>query len=177
MSDDFGLSEDVIAAALGDDEEAFCALIRASQADVRTVIRASVTDPLEVEDVLNATYMRVWEMREQLSVATIRPVLRAIAAESVEKRTRRSRRRQLVRKYLPWVPRESTPSTQDERDDLDHLMRMLPSDVAVAMEMKYVHGFALQQIANLLGVAIHDIQNRLNYGRTFLRIRALNEDW
>lgn len=176
MRDGFGLPEKVILAALSDDEEAFCALIRASQSDLRSVVRPHVEEPDEVEAILNATYMRLWEMRQQVSAGSVRPVLVAIANQVIEKRSRQMQRRQLVQKYIPWVPRANNP--RDDRDPhrLERVINNLPADVAVAMEMKHIHGFALQQIANLLGVAVHDIEDRLNYGRTFLKIRKLNEE-
>lgn len=178
MTERFGLSEAVVEAALAGDRDQFCALITASQDELVSFVRerfGSRED--DVDDTVAATYMRVWELRKTLEASIIRAEVHRMALRVIEAQSRQDQRFQWALRVFRWLPWVAESGEDQRRHELDHMMRLMDPAVATVVELKYVYGLELGQVADLLGLQVHEVQFRLRTGRDLLRSRAKAEGW
>ncbi|HEV7679468.1 MAG TPA: sigma-70 family RNA polymerase sigma factor [Candidatus Dormibacteraeota bacterium] len=159
-----------IMAAMDADAEWVAAAYRAHADAVYRVARVILGDPDDADDVTQAVFERALLRRATYDPERpLRPWLLGIAArESLG-----VRRRLRIRRYAPL--REDTPARPGPSGEVWTAVSRLPARHRAVVALYYVHGYATEEIAQLLGVPKGTVASRLHYARARLRA-ALGAD-
>ena len=137
-------------------------------------------NPADAEDVVQEACTRAWlafaELRDEtLVLPWLYRILRSSLSDHFEKRTRREQ-------LAPTLALESAEDALHDRDAsplenlialasterIHELLRMLPEEFALAIELHDLEGFRYADIANLTGVPPGTVMSRIYRGRKLL---------
>ena len=79
------------------------------------------------------------------------------------------RRNKVERDLAVMCNRENHHESSDEIDEVRTALSKLPGEQQAILEMRYVEGFGIQQIAAVLGIATGTVKSRLFTARELLR--------
>lgn len=160
------------------DRDAFEALFRRHQDNVRLQIRQIVRDEAAAEDVAQEVFLKVWERAEQWrGEGSFRSWLMRIATNASLTHLRKKQRRReerldqtLQESHEDWLVEESdAPDVLVERDEERRMVRQivadLPEEKREAIRLVYDAEVDLRQAAEELGVPEGTVKSRLYYGR------------
>lgn len=133
-------------------------------------------DPVEAEDIVSETFLRLWGSRDSLQVATMKAYLLTIARNVYVSQRRRSKR------YEPLTdsPHDSSPSPDEEAETKDELRVMksaiaeLPEGERTAFLLRTQSGLSYEEIARALGIGISAAKVRVHRSRIKLAERFTN---
>lgn len=177
--------EDLIAAALGGDLNAFNALVERHERAVYSVALRHLRTPDAAHDVTQDAFLRAWQ-----SLDTFRGghpggfrawVLRIAANRALDTLRARARRpehsldeRQDDEERI-WEPESAEPDAFDlvSRGEmagvLERALGQLQPDQRLAVILSDVQGHSYDEIAEISGVALGTVKSRINRGRARLR--------
>lgn len=177
--------EDLIAAALGGDLNAFNALVERHERAVYSVALRHLRTPDAAHDVTQDAFLRAWQ-----SLGTFRGghpggfrawVLRIAANRALDTLRARARRpeqsldeRQDDEERI-WEPESAEPDAFDlvNRGEmagvLERALGQLQPDQRLAVILSDVQGHSYDEIAEISGVALGTVKSRINRGRARLR--------
>jgi RNA polymerase sigma-70 factor (ECF subfamily) len=172
---------DLVTAAAGGDRGAFDELVRRYQGQVVNLARAMTASDLDVDDMAQETFVRVWRSLKRFrGDSTFRTWLYGIAMNVV--RTHRGRRSKLRSRF--WSassdeegdPMERVASADAGveqsvvlRDGIDRALKSLPDELREALVLRDVQGLEYREIADALGVPIGTVESRIFRARQRLR--------
>ena len=151
-------------------------IYRAYSEDVYRFSRWLCGDPIEAEDIVSETFVRLWGSRDSLQVATLKAYLLTIARNVYVSRRRRSQR------YEPLSdsPHDSSPSpdeeaeTEDELSALKSAIAKLPEGERTAFLMRTQFGLSYEEIARALGIGLSAAKVRVHRSRIKLAKQFAN---
>ena len=107
-------------------------------------------DPIEAEDIVSETFVRLWGSRDSLQVATIKAYLLTIARNVYVSRRRRSNRYE----PLSESPQDKSPSPDEEAETKDERFRYLHFLDRVFRRDRWSRGNFLRARNELLSICI-----------------------
>jgi RNA polymerase sigma-70 factor, ECF subfamily len=133
-------------------------------------------DPIEADDIVSETFLRLWGSRDRLQVATMKAYLLTIARNVYVSRRRRSNR------YEPLSdsPQDKSPSPDEEaeiKDEMRVLKRAiaeLPEGERTAFLMRTMCELSYEEIARALGVSLSAAKVRIHRSRIKLSQKVMN---
>lgn len=165
------------------EDRVFETLLQRYQAPLYTFILRMLGDPVGSKDILQETFMRVWEHRDSYrEIAQFSTWLYTIAANLV----RSEMRKRKLRRWLPLGPQsnedmpEIDPPSDDFspeelahstglRDQINKALKQLPSEFREAVILRDINDLAYNEIADVLGVPVGTVKSRVNRGRARLQ--------
>jgi RNA polymerase sigma factor (sigma-70 family) len=163
-------------ARLGD-EAAFAALVARHGPMVLGVCRRLLSDPSDVEDAFQATFLVL--IRKARALGPNDPVghwlygvARRVALRARSDSTRRrSRERPIATVVASHASTEDDVSLGDLRQVIDHELGRLPASYRTAVVLCYLQGMTHEDAAQLLGWPLGTVKGRLARARDLLRAR------
>ncbi len=124
-------------------------------------------DPIEAEDIVSETFLRLWGSRDSLQVATTKAYLLTIARNVYVSRQRRSKR------YEPLSdsPHDISPSPEakaEKKEELGVIMSAiaeLPEGERTAFLLRTHCGLPYEEIARALGIGLSAAKVRVHRSR------------
>jgi RNA polymerase sigma-70 factor, ECF subfamily len=162
-------------------EDRFQALVQPHLARLLSFACRRLRNPADAEDVLQEACTRAWvgfgSLRDDsLGLPWLYRILRSALSDFVDKRDRRDQ-------LAPTLALERTDQDSVGSGDagpLEHLiasassgriqelLRMLPEDFALAIELHDLEGLRYREIADATGVAVGTVMSRIHRGRKLL---------
>lgn len=135
--------------------------------------------PQLVEEILNDTMLVVWRKAKTYDLSSkVSTWIFAIAYRKTLKTLKRVNR---VLEFDPEenvIPAESEPEgemmQQELRAFLSRALRALSAEQRAVIELTYYHGYAYQEIAEIMGCPVDTVKTRMFYARR--RLKALLAD-
>ncbi len=142
-------------------------IYRTYSEDIYRFSRWLCGDPIEAEDIVSETFVRLWGSRDSLQVATMKAYLLTIARNVYVSRRRRSKR------YEPLSdsPHDSSPSPYEQAETKDELGVMksaiaeLPEGERTAFLLRTQCGLSYEEIARALGIGLSAAKVRVHRSR------------
>ena len=172
---------DLVKAAAAGDRDAFDELVRRYQAQVVNLARAMTANDVDVDDLAQETFVRVWRSLPGFrGDSAFRTWMYGIALNVI--RTHRGRRAKL--RNLFWAAPADTEGdplerVRDEdagieqklvmRDAIDRALKSLPDELREALVLRDVQGLDYREIAAALDVPIGTVESRIFRARQRLR--------
>jgi RNA polymerase sigma-70 factor (ECF subfamily) len=172
---------DLVTAAAGGDRGAFDDLVRRYQGQVVNLARAMTASDLDVDDMAQETFVRVWRsLKGFRGDSSFRTWLYGIAMNVI--RTHRGRRSKLRGRF--WSASSDEESDPIERvasggagaerevilrDGIDRALKSLPEELRTALVLRDVQGLEDREIADALEVPIGTVESRIFRARQRLR--------
>src|SRR4051812_33806574 len=157
------------------DEPAFAALVARHGPMVLGVCRRALSDPGDVEDAFQATFLVLVRRSHSVHVQDSLGRWPYGVARRVASRARKAARRRMVLAIPPpddLAARPGDPSDQSELSTvLDEELARLPAKYRLPLVMCYLEGLSNEDAARRLGCPLGTIQSRLSRGRDRLRAR------
>lgn len=153
------------------DETAFAGLYRAAAPPLRAAVRRWTRDPEQAEDVVQATFLKLFRARASYELGEpVLPWLYVIAKRTLLDEQRRLRDRFEVLTNEGTLPNESTgePAEQGELEMRDALVQ-LPAPYRDAIALTRLFGFSGSEAATLLDTTTAAIKQRVHRGYALLR--------
>ena len=164
------------------EDAVFDTLFQRYQAPLYTFILRMLGDPVGAKDMLQETFIRVWERRDQYrEIAQFSTWLYTIAANLVRSELRK-------RKLRRWIPLGHTSDDQPEIDPPDDsigpeelanssglrvkinsALQKLPREFREAVILRDINDLSYEEIALSLNVPVGTVKSRVNRGRQRLQ--------
>jgi RNA polymerase sigma factor (sigma-70 family) len=163
------------ACAIGDSAALGGLFDRYHEAVYRLVSRLLRTDPAEIDDLVQTTFLETWRSaRRYTGKGTVKSFVFGIAANTVRHHLRSSQRRRTA--MADWQPPTATASGPDDvlarTRQVQHLARaldLLPHDLRVAYVLCDLEDVPGVDAARLLGLRAGTLWRRLHVARRALR--------
>lgn len=157
------------------DRDALDALFRSIQVPLFRYLVGIVGRYELAEDILQEVFLSIYRKLRWLRDAELfRPWIYRIATRAALRRLRHEQRwfRQAVDdsmiQSVPAVPgREEFPG--EEAEDFHQLVAVASPASRAVLVLYYLHGMSLEEVADVLGVAVGTVKSRLSYGLSVLR--------
>lgn len=166
--DDGSLSARVAQAQLGDAralDEILCNI----QEPVLRHIRAIVEDEDHAWDVVQVTLLSIARSLKSLrDPGLFRPWAFRIATRAAVKAVKRERR-ESIRSDLPIEAATEIDEPDYRWDEVSSQIDNLPLGARIVVQMHYIDGIKLWEIAEALEISLGTVKSRLNYGLSLLR--------
>jgi RNA polymerase sigma-70 factor (ECF subfamily) len=172
---------DLVTAAAGGDRRAFDELVRRYQGQVVNLARAMTASDLDVDDMAQETFVRVWRsLKGFRGDSSFRTWLYGIAMNVI--RTHLGRRSKLRSRL--WSASSADDADPLERiashergvehavvlrDGIDQALKSLPEELREALVLRDVQGLEYREIADTLGIPIGTVESRIFRARQRLR--------
>jgi RNA polymerase sigma-70 factor, ECF subfamily len=173
---------------MGDDRETLWVLrAQAGDRDALDALFRSIQSPLFrylvgitgrhdlAEDILQEVFLRIYRKLGWLrDVELFRPWAYRIATRAAFRRLKQEQRRSersegdISLGSIPATPRREELSGEEAEGFYRLVERASPASRAVLV-LFYLHGMSLEEVADVLGLAIGTVKSRLSYGLSVLR--------
>ncbi len=164
------------------EEEVFVTLMERYQAPLYTFILRMLGDPVGAKDMLQETFIRVWERRDQYrEIAQFSTWLYTIAANLVRSELRKRK----LRRWIPLGHHDDDQPEIDPPDDgflpdelanssglrvkINQALKKLPSEFREAVVLRDINDLSYEEIATALNVPVGTVKSRVNRGRARLQ--------
>ncbi|HEX8990612.1 MAG TPA: sigma-70 family RNA polymerase sigma factor [Anaerolineales bacterium] len=171
---------DLLELARQHDEAAFASLVERYTPPLFRVVRRMVTDPMEVESILQETFWRFWQALPRYSSdRPLLPYLATIASNLARDRYRRERRLEdvSVEDILEGHADESAPDPGQVLDDQQSLQRLaaavrdLPFAYRAVVSLRYEANMSYEEIAAARSLPLNTVRTHLRRAKDLLRRR------
>lgn len=160
---------DFVLAAVAGDFEALEQLYRLCAPDLLRWVAHIVLGSADVEDIVQDTFVSAFDgIRKLKEPAAFRSWLRTIALTKIRRTFRRHRLlRRLGLDSVESVEVESIASADAPREVLDEirliakLLNQLPIDEGLALSLRRVEGYGLEEIAAIMNLSLATVKRRL----------------
>jgi RNA polymerase sigma-70 factor, ECF subfamily len=162
--------EVLVARVRGGSEDAFRQLYFRYARYIAGVVVRMMGDDLELEDVVQDTFVRAAERIDSLrSPAHVRPWLVTIAVRYARERLGRRRRRGLLRQEASHhFPTMSDPRDRARADDLYAALDQLPEKYRIPWFLARIEGEKLEDVAIACGISLATVKRRIQEAQTRL---------
>lgn len=145
------------------DDAAFRQLYGRYARYVAGVVVRLMGDDLELDDVVQDTFVRAAERLDTLrSASHVRPWLVTIAVRFARERMRRRRRRGRLRQsYFHAAPTASDPRDRAPADELYSALDQLPDKLKVPWCLSRIEGEKLEDVATACDVSLATVKRRI----------------
>ena len=164
------------------EDAVFDTLLERYQAPLYTFILRMLGDPVGAKDMLQETFLRVWERRDQYrEIAQFSTWLYTIAANLVRSELRKRK----LRRWLPLGHTSDDTPEIDPPDDafgpeelanssglrvkINEALQKLPREFREAVIMRDINDLSYDEIAVSLNVPVGTVKSRVNRGRQRLQ--------
>jgi RNA polymerase sigma factor (sigma-70 family) len=161
------------------DEDAFAQLVDRHGPLVYGACRRLLLNPLDVEDVFQATFLVLVRRAAHLRDRTLAPWLHQVAVWTASNLRRRNARRLAAIERLGEIPAaRAVPdlTSVDARLDVDTLLLSLPRKYRVPLVLCCLQGCTKQEAAAQLGCPVNTVSSLLGRGLAKLRKRVAGRD-
>lgn len=180
--------EHLVRLAQGGDLDAFNELVVRHERSVYGVCLRLLRDSALAEDATQDAFIRAWTAIASFRGGLVRPWLLRIATNRTYDVLRAQTRRpaqsldaQLYESEPEWTSQaavtehpENFATRSELSAHLEQALGELPEDQRLAIILSDVQGYAYEDIANVMGVAVGTVKSRISRGRSRLRT-ALQE--
>jgi RNA polymerase sigma-70 factor (ECF subfamily) len=131
-------------------------------------------DPEDARDLLQVTFLKLWQYRQSLSTEYLLEqhlfqIARTVFIDHLRKQNRRGKLRTLSNEEAPSSP-YAYPSTEfDLRSRLGTALASMPEIRKKIFELNRIQGFSYQEIAQLLSISVKSVDNNLTKALRYLR--------
>jgi RNA polymerase sigma-70 factor (ECF subfamily) len=167
----------LVSAALGGDESAFEAVIRAFSRRVYVVAYAIVQDVAEAEDIVQDTFLKLHQQGRKLQEPEKVPAWLLTVARNAARDRLRRRRPQADTDIFDTLPdpAAATPGSELEREEhqtrLRRALATLPEEHRTALTLRYLEGLDYRAIEAAMGVSNGALRGML--GRALGTLRRM----
>lgn len=157
------------------DLEAFNELVNLYKGKLFTMLVRMVHSDDEAEDLLQETFVRVWEHRRNFDDRYCFSTWVYTIAMNLGKNELRKRRKV---KFLAMFDRENNPiEVEDPQAEhsggmsvlIDRAVRKLPARYREAFELRDLQELSYEEIGDVLGVPVGTVKSRVNRARNLLK--------
>lgn len=180
----------LVTAAQKGDLEAFNALVTRHERAVYSVCLRMLRDASLAEDATQDAFIRAWNSIDSFRGGIVRPWILRIATNRTYDILRAQARRPA--QSLDAQPFESEPDWTSQTDAVEHpesfaargelssylesALAELPDDQRLAIILSDVQGYAYDEIAAVMDVAVGTVKSRISRGRSRLRTVLQNSE-
>jgi RNA polymerase sigma-70 factor (ECF subfamily) len=173
----------LVTAAQQGDLDAFNQLVNRHERSVYNVCLRMLRDPSLAEDATQDAFIRAWNSIDSFRGGIVRPWLLRIATNRTYDILRAQARRPA--QSLDAQPFESEPEWTTQSDSVEHpesfaargelstfledALAELPEDQRLAIVLSDVQGYAYEEIATIMDIAVGTVKSRISRGRSRLR--------
>jgi RNA polymerase sigma-70 factor (ECF subfamily) len=173
----------LVTAAQQGDLDAFNQLVTRHERSVYNVCLRMLRDPSLAEDATQDAFIRAWNSIDSFRGGIVRPWLLRIATNRTYDILRAQARRPA--QSLDAQPFESEPEWTTQSDSVEHpesfaargelstfledALAELPEDQRLAIVLSDVQGYAYEEIATIMDIAVGTVKSRISRGRSRLR--------
>jgi RNA polymerase sigma-70 factor (ECF subfamily) len=189
LSDANRHDEQLVQQAQSGDLDAFNELVVRHERSVYGVCLRLLRDPTQAEDATQDAFIRAWSAIDSFHGGLVRPWLLRIATnrtyDILRAKTRRPAQSLDAQTYEiepEWTSQaasaehpEAFASRSELSAHLEQALGELPEDQRLAIILSDVQGYAYEDIAEVMGVAVGTVKSRISRGRSRLRA-MLQED-
>jgi len=164
------------------EDEVFDTLLQRYQAPLYTFILRMLGDQVGAKDMLQETFLRVWERRDQYrEIAQFSTWLYTIAANLVRSELRKRK----LRRWIPLGHQSDDMPEIDPADDaigpeelanssglrvkINEALQKLPREFREAVILRDINDLSYEEIATSLNVPVGTVKSRVNRGRQRLQ--------
>jgi RNA polymerase sigma-70 factor (ECF subfamily) len=167
----------LVEAAIGGDQEAFGALVRAVGDRCMAIAYRILHDVDLADDAVQRTLITAWRELDSLRDPTrFEPWVQRMLVHECYAEARRARHRDVVRILPTDAPTGGDDVlTVQHRDELDRGFRRLPADQRAVLVFHHYLGLTVPEVAERLGIPVGTAKSRLHYATAALR-SALEAD-
>lgn len=162
------------------DKDAFSEIYRSTISQVVATVRFLSPSPADVEEIVQEVYVAIWKSLSRYDET--RPFLPwlhgLIVRQSRSARRSRFRLRRLQHAVETQHTRGGTPAVagaEGERLTLVESLLSLPLAMREVVVLRYLHGYALNEIARILGIPEGTARSRNHAALKRLRVELDNE--
>ena len=157
------------------DLQSFNELVNLYKGKLFTMLVRMVHSESEAEDLLQETFVRVWEHRQNFDDRYCFSTWVYTIAMNLGKNELRKRRKV---KFLAMFDRENNPiEVEDPRAEhsgglsvlIDRAVRKLPARYREAFELRDLQELSYEEIGDVLGVPVGTVKSRVNRARNLLK--------
>ena len=175
---------------LSGDEQAFEEFIRENQTKVYRIALSMVKNPQDAEDIAQETFVKVYMSlssfggRSEITTWVYRIVYN-LSIDFLKKHGKRAKITKTLDdpddtellelsddSYLP----EDAFEKKEVKKDIYEALKSLPDEQRELIELKDIHGFSYEEIAEMLSIKEGTLKSRLNRGRLVLK-KILSKKW
>lgn len=183
LVDENHIDQQLISAAQRGDLDAFNQLVTRHERAVYSVCYRMLRDASLAEDATQDAFIRAWNSIDSFRGGIVRPWLLRIATNRTYDILRAQARRpaqsldaQLFEVETEWTSQAATvehPEAFASRGEmstfLETVLAELPEDQRLAIILSDVQGYAYDEIADIMDVAVGTVKSRISRGRSRLR--------
>ncbi len=139
-----------------------------------------VKDPMEAEDILVISFMKVFDKIEQFkSEGSFEGWIRRIVINEALTCLRRQRSMYLEAELesVDHDPNYKSLSDHLEAEDLMHLINEMPTGYRIVFNMYAIDGYSHKEIAESLGISENTSKSQLSRARTYLQKALKEQEW
>jgi RNA polymerase sigma factor (sigma-70 family) len=139
-----------------------------------------VKDPMEAEDILVISFMKVFEKIEQFkSEGSFEGWIRRIVINEALTCLRKQRSMYLEAELerVDYDPNYKSLSDHLEAEDLMHLINEMPTGYRIVFNMYAIDGYSHKEIADSLGISENTSKSQLSRARTYLQKALKEQEW
>jgi RNA polymerase sigma-70 factor (ECF subfamily) len=157
------------------DEFAFEQAYVAHRSRVYGYFLKKARDPEDARDLLQVTFLKLWQYRQSLSTEYlleqhIFQIARTVFIDHLRKKSRRSKLQDATGGPIPASSQYAYVSTEfDVRSRLGSALSTMPELRKKIFELNRIQGFSYQEIAQLLSISVKSVDNNLTKALRYLR--------
>lgn len=139
-------------------------------------------NPPEAEDVVQETFIKLWEQRRELqSIQNLEAwCMQMTKNRAIDKRRLRFNQSEGLEVAYGLQSQEQTPDQQAERSDemaqVKRLMQDLPDKQRMTMQLRDIDGLSYQEISDTLDIPLNQVKTNIFRARKSLRAK-LTQLW
>ncbi len=136
-------------------------------------------NPPEAEDVVQETFIKVWEQRRELQrIQNLEAwCMQLTKNRAIDKRRLRYNQSQGLDAAYGLSSGETTPDRQaeltDEMQQVRQLMRELPEKQRIAMQLRDIDGLSYQEISDMLDMPLNQVKTNIFRARKGMRSKLV----
>jgi RNA polymerase sigma-70 factor (ECF subfamily) len=136
-------------------------------------------NPPEAEDVVQETFIKLWEQRSELQgIQNLEAwCMQMTKNRAIDKRRLRFNQSEGLEVAYSLKSQEYTPDRKaelsDEMDQVKRLMQGLPDKQRMAMQLRDIDGLSYQEISEALGMPLNQVKTNIFRARKSLRSKLV----
>jgi RNA polymerase sigma-70 factor (ECF subfamily) len=156
------------------DEFAFEQAYIAHRSRVYGYFLKKAKDPEDARDLLQTTFLKLWQYRQSLSTEYlieqhIFQIARTVFIDHLRKQNRRAKLRNINADDVPATQYTHLSTEFDVRSRLGAALAAMPELRKKIFELNRIQGFSYQEIARILSISVKSVDNNLTKALRYLR--------